>query len=141
MKSKRVEKVRVVLDTSVYVSALLSFSGGSAKIFEHVIRGEIYNFYTEEILSEVEEVVERKKFKIEREKQKHFTHLLAESSYLIKPLKEFDTTRCRDPKDNLFLSLSEQVEADYLITLDIDLLILEKVGKTEIVTPGDFLRK
>jgi hypothetical protein len=46
---------------------------------------------------------------------------------------------CRDVKDNFLLSLAKDSNSDYLITGDMDLLILEKVGKTKIVTLTEFL--
>lgn len=139
MKFENPAKPKVVLDTSVYVSALLSTSGGSAKIFEIILAGKMNNFYTTEILEEVKRVAQRGKFNIEKEKQDHFVHLLVESSFFIKPLNDFKVNICRDPKDDLFLSLANQVEADYLVSLDMDLIELKKVGMTKIVAPGVFL--
>jgi hypothetical protein len=46
---------------------------------------------------------------------------------------------CRDSKDNFLLSLAVDGNADYLITGDKDLLILEKVNKTLIVTIQEYL--
>ena len=45
---------------------------------------------------------------------------------------------CRDPKDNFLLALAKDSNADYLITGDRDLLILEKFEKTKIVTLSEF---
>ncbi|HAL82334.1 MAG TPA: putative toxin-antitoxin system toxin component, PIN family [Mucilaginibacter sp.] len=49
-------------------------------------------------------------------------------------------TGSRDIKDNFLLSLSFDGNADYLITGDLDLLILQTTGSTEIVTLRDFLQ-
>ena len=43
---------------------------------------------------------------------------------------------CRDPKDDFLLSLALDSKAEYLITGDKDLLELEKVGTTKIITLG-----
>jgi putative PIN family toxin of toxin-antitoxin system len=139
--SKGPARLKVILDTSVCVAALLSKSGGSAKIFETVLRGEIYNFYTDEILEEINKVLEREKFKLEKEKQEHFIHLFAEASFLIKPIKELEVAKCRDPKDDIFLSLANQIEADFLISLDMDLIDLKKIGATRIVNPSAFINQ
>jgi putative PIN family toxin of toxin-antitoxin system len=45
---------------------------------------------------------------------------------------------CRDPKDNFLLALVKDGNADYLITGDDDLLVLETFEKTKIVTLTDF---
>jgi hypothetical protein len=49
-----------------------------------------------------------------------------------------DVDLCRDPKDNFLLSLALDGEADYLLTGDNDLLVLEKVGETKIIKIADF---
>jgi putative PIN family toxin of toxin-antitoxin system len=140
MKSKRAVKLRTVLDTSVYVAALLSESGGSAQVVEGILKRSYHNFYTDDILHELKSVFGRGKFNVEQERRYHFLHLLMESSFLITPLEQYQVTRCRDPKDDIFLSLANQVDADYLVTLDQDLLVLRRIENTAIVTPKDFLR-
>ncbi|MGZ3872410.1 MAG: putative toxin-antitoxin system toxin component, PIN family [Mucilaginibacter sp.] len=45
----------------------------------------------------------------------------------------------RNVKDNYLLSLSLDSKADYLITGDSDLLVLEKTGLTQILSLPDFL--
>lgn len=45
---------------------------------------------------------------------------------------------CRDPKDNKFLELAVAAEAEFLITGDEDLLILDPFRKTRILTIADF---
>jgi len=49
-------------------------------------------------------------------------------------------TYTRDPKDDKFVACALVGDANYLITEDRDLLILETVGDVRIVTPYDFLR-
>lgn len=48
---------------------------------------------------------------------------------------------CRDPDDNILLALAKDSNADFLITGDKDLLILEKFGNTIICTLTDFINK
>ena len=78
MRSKERAKPKVILDTSVCVAALLSKSGGSAKDLETVLTGKVYNFYSDEILDEITDVLQRKKFNLEKEKLEHFIHLFTE---------------------------------------------------------------
>jgi uncharacterized protein len=49
-----------------------------------------------------------------------------------------EISECRDPKDNFLLSLAVDGKADYLLTGDNDLLILNKIGVTEIKTISEF---
>ena len=46
---------------------------------------------------------------------------------------------CRDPKDNFLLALAKDAGADYLITRDDDLLILQKFESTAILTLNQFI--
>jgi len=52
-----------------------------------------------------------------------------------------DINICRDKKDNFLLNLSIDSKADYLITGDNDLLILEKIEHTRIINFTDFLKQ
>jgi putative PIN family toxin of toxin-antitoxin system len=45
---------------------------------------------------------------------------------------------CRDPKDNKFLELAVAAKADFLVTGDDDLLVLDPFRKTRILTIADF---
>ena len=132
--------VRVVMDTSVCLAALLSESGGSAAVLEKVIEQEVFNFYTEDIISELQEILKRPKFELAKETQTHFTHIVQESSFEVRQLQDFKIQKCRDPKDDIFLSLANQIEADFLVSLDNDLLVIGRLGNTKIVTPGEFLK-
>ena len=44
----------------------------------------------------------------------------------------------RDPKDNFLRDLAEKSKADFLVTGDKDLLVLNPFKKTQIVTPAEF---
>ena len=46
---------------------------------------------------------------------------------------------CRDPKDNQFLALAADAEADCIVSGDKDLLVLHPWRGIAIVTPADFL--
>lgn len=93
------------------------------------------------ILDEVKRVLQRKKFGLARERIEHFIYLFSESSLQVMPLQEFQIVKCRDPKDDMFLSLANQIESNYLITLDLDLLDLKSIRQTRIVTPSIILKK
>ncbi len=137
--SEKSKPIKVVLDTSTYVAALLSKTGGAATIFERLIQQKIFNFYTEEILSELKSVLARPKFDLETEKQGHFLHLIRECSFEVRQLEEFVVKKCRDPTDDKFLSLAKQIDADFIVSLDEDLLVIKRLGRTCITTPGAFL--
>ncbi|MBV6442783.1 MAG: putative toxin-antitoxin system toxin component, PIN family [Haliscomenobacteraceae bacterium CHB4] len=64
--------------------------------------------------------------------------LIAEKSSLVQPHTPLPTV-CRDTDDNNVLQLTESVQADYLITGDKDLLVLNIYQGTRIVAPAQFL--
>ena len=45
---------------------------------------------------------------------------------------------CRDPKDNFLVDLAAISQADYLVTGDKDLLVLDPFESTRIISPNDF---
>lgn len=74
--------------------------------------------------------------RINKDKIEEFFDLLYEASTIV-PLKT-EVNLCRDAKDNYLLSLAIDSKADFLITGDYDLLVLEAVEHTKIVNFYDF---
>jgi uncharacterized protein len=62
---------------------------------------------------------------------------------LLKETELIDTTEpiaiCRDPKDDKFLELAIDGNADYIVTGDADLLVLHPFRGIQILKPKDFL--
>jgi len=75
------------------------------------------------------ELEENKLLKIKSIVQNDFTFIYPDN-----PLPDI----CRDPDDNHILQLAQYIEADYIITGDKDLLILEQFEGTLIISPSDF---
>jgi len=50
-----------------------------------------------------------------------------------------DLKVCRDHKDNFLLNLAVDGHADFLLTGDKDLLVIGKIGETNIMTINEFL--
>ncbi len=48
---------------------------------------------------------------------------------------------CRDKKDNFLLNLAKDSKSDYLITGDLDLLILERIDNCKIIQYSNFLKE
>ena len=48
---------------------------------------------------------------------------------------------CRDPKDNFLLALAKDGRANFLLTGDRDLLELEKIDNTKIITITKFFEE
>jgi hypothetical protein len=89
-------------------------------------------------VQELKEVFRKTKIKkhFTLEQTKEFFELFFEAAEIM-PLKS-KVDLCRDPKDNYLLSLATDANADYLITGDNDLLVLEKINNTQIMKYKEF---
>ena len=129
---------RVIIDTNLWIRFLISrdYSVIDRLLFEE----EIQLIFSDELLGEFIEVAQRPKFR-------RFFPLeeLSELVGMIEEVAEFvdvttdDITLCRDGKDNFLLCLARDASADYLITEDNDLLVLNPFEKTQIIMMKDFL--
>jgi uncharacterized protein len=117
------EKIKVVLDTNTIVSALLFPQSITRLAFNKVIN-DCQIVASTQTLAEVEEVIMRRKFdKYEPKNERRvFVEEIHKRAIFIEPTETI--TDCRDPKDNKFLELAVAANADFIVTGDLDLLIL-----------------
>jgi len=134
MKSKK-----VVLDTNLWISFLISKK--FTEIDNLVQAKNITLIFSNESLEEFIEVVKRPKFKkfFSKKDIEKLLDIFDQYAELIKVKSKIDI--CRDPKDNFLLNLAVDGKVDYLVTGDKDLLILEKIKKTEIITYRNLIEK
>lgn len=109
-------KYSAVIDTNVLVSALLSPKNDSAtvQVIEKVLKREITIFYSDEILNEYTDVLNRKKFNFSK----------ATVDYLIDAIKTFGILKnpsdseiiLPDMKDVPFYKIIVEDEESYLVT-------------------------
>jgi len=129
--------LRLVFDTNIIISALLFDGSKPSKAFDIGIRTLLFSLPT---LAELEEVLWRNKFDryISHEERKRFlTSLILHST----PIETNETiSECRDPKDNKFLELAVCGKADFIISGDEDLLVLNPFRNIQIITPDSFLK-
>lgn len=92
------------------------------------------------IVNELNEVLSRPKFRryLSAEKRDIFLWSLFRKARFIDVIKE-KIDICRDAKDNQFLELAVNGEADFIISGDDDLLVLNPFRNILIVTPRIFL--
>ncbi len=128
---------KVILDTNLWISFLISKKFN--QIDRLIERKEITLIFSDELIEEFVDVVRRPKFK------RHFAK--KDIEILLKYFDQYgelikvksDTKTCRDKKDNFLLNLALDSGADYLVSGDKDLLVLEKIGQTKIMTFTDFI--
>jgi putative PIN family toxin of toxin-antitoxin system len=128
---------RVILDTNLWISFLIS--NRHQELDEFIESGNIKLVFSKELVEEFLAVASRPKFK------KYFKK--SDVNKLMTQIENFgeliivssNVNKCRDEKDNFLLSLSIDGKADFLITGDSDLLILDKINQTKILSWSDFI--
>ncbi len=131
---------RFVLDNNILVSALLVKNSAPFWVIKKVEEMGVI-LYSEATLLELNQVLNRKKFikYFTVEEKQEFIVKLIESAELVVITESIDI--CRDPKDNKFLELAVSGEADFIISGDRDLLVLNPFRSIEIITANDFLTR
>ena len=131
---------RFVLDNNILVSALLVKNSAPFWVIKKVEEMGVV-LYQEATLLELNQVLNRKKFikYFTVEEKQEFIVKLIESAELVVITESIDI--CRDPKDNKFLELAVSGEADFIISGDRDLLVLNPFRSIEIITANDFLTR
>ena len=132
MRSKK-----IILDTNLWISFLIS---KKFKSIDNLIENKkITLIFSDELISEFIEVVNRPKFEkyFSKNDIEKILDYFDQYGKLIEVKSEIKI--CRDEKDNFLLNLSIDSKADYLITGDNDLLVLEKIERTKIMNFTDFI--
>ncbi len=134
MKSKK-----IIFDTNLWISFLISKN--FTEIDKLILEENTTLIFSNESLEEFIDVVKRPKFKkffSEKDIEK-LLDMFDQYADLIKVKSKIDI--CRDPKDNFLLNLAVDGKADYLVTGDKDLLVLDKIKKTQIITFRNLIEK
>jgi putative PIN family toxin of toxin-antitoxin system len=132
--------MRVVLDTNILVSALISRSGPTDRLYL-AWKEQRYELVTSiEQLEEFRRVTRYPRVKqlIEPSAAGTLHNQLRASNIVLHKLPVIN--RSRDPGDNFLLAMAEAGAAEYLVTGDKrDLLALKKHGNTCILNAADLL--
>ena len=130
---------RVVIDTNLLISFLINKS--YSRIDHQIKEGSIRLLFSDELLLEFIEVVNRPKLKkyFSKSDVDAILSTLNTVADLIQVTHKVDV--CRDSKDNFLLALCEAGKANFLLTGDKDLLTMKKFGVTKILTISEFLNK
>lgn len=130
--------MKIVVDTNVLVSGLLSPYGPSGKIVKLLSSGVISVYYDARIISEYKEVFLRPKFSFEKERvlsfleQLEFKGEVVSSRPLVKNLPDGD--------DELFLEVAIAANAKCLVTGNLKYFPKKCCEGINILSPADFLK-
>ena len=131
-------KIRIVLDSNVILSAGL-FKGSAPRqaLDKASTTGQI--LMSSEIIVELTDIFNRPKFDKYSSKQLRNEFLndflaIVENVQIVQKI-----TACRDRKDDKFLELAVNGNANYIITGDQDLLVLNPFQDIAIISVSDYL--
>jgi len=137
---KKKEKVRkIVLDTSVLISALL-FKGELSKLVVLWQKGRIIPVISKDTFQELRSVLEYPKFSLSQEEiNKIIGNEVLPHFEVVEVTKDVRGV-CRDPADEKFILCALSASADYIVSGDKDLCDLKRYKSVKIVTASEFLK-
>jgi putative PIN family toxin of toxin-antitoxin system len=132
--------MRVVMDTNVFVSALLNPDARINLALSNLATGNYCLLYSQDSLDELLSVISRPRIMrglLDDWDIKELTALIQFRGQRISPQLYIDA--CRDPSDNRFLEIAVVGEADYIVSGGKDLLALNPFQGIPIIKPADFI--
>ena len=138
--------IRIVIDTNILVSAILTAEGNPAKILKLVLQGKLNLIISPAILEEIRQVLRypklvklMKKNMITLEEVYTFLDKMSKIA-VITPGKLDIKAIPDDPSDDMVLSCAVEGEADFIISGDHHLTDLRIFQGIKIVDPAAFLK-
>lgn len=135
--------MRIVFDTNVLLSAPFFQSGLSSAVLNHTLATYdliISDWILDEFVTKLNSPDFRKKnrnYRFDEATVQQLTTFVQQAFTIVTPTNALPTL-CRDSDDNHILQLAGFVGADYLITGDKDLLVLDLYNSCRIVSPKTF---
>ena len=131
--------MNVILDTNIWISFLFGKRLQSvASVFENA---DVHVFVSKELIAEIFSVLARPKIRqhVSAESIEAMWNLMrdycqATDGYATIP------SEVRDTKDAYLLSMAKAIPADFIVTGDKDLLVLDKFENTYILSYTEFLQ-
>lgn len=138
------DKPRLVVDTNIIVSGLITTDTPPARILDAVQKKKIVLLVSDEVVVEYLRVLQyphiRKYKKISDEMVSQLTAFFVEESERIEILSHIQ--KSKDPDDDKFLSLAVEGKADFLVTGDKgDLLSLKAIYEIPIITAREAIKR
>lgn len=134
--------IKVVIDTNVLISFLLTKSPTISKIIDLWDGNLIKVCYSRQTFDELKAALEYPKLrKYIKDKDKQFLldKLVMAGKFCKKVQSGKRRPKLKDTRDKIFIDLAKASDSHYLITGDRDLLALGKIESAKIVTPSKFI--
>lgn len=135
---------KVVLDTNILVSRLISPKGVPAKIVKALQEKRFILVTSEELLSELKRTLNypkiKRNYKLEDRDINKYIKNLSIFSELVSPKEKLRIIK-DDPDDNRFIESAVSGKATYIVSGDKHLLELEEYEGIKLITPRQFLEE
>ena len=138
MGEKKKKIRRVVLDTSVLVSALL-FRGDVSRLVDLWKKSAFTPVISKETFEELEAVLHYPKFGLSEEEKGEMIEEEILPFFEVVEVRQEVKGICRDPADDKFISCAVSAGADFIVTGDKDLMAVKKYKSVKILSASDFL--
>jgi putative PIN family toxin of toxin-antitoxin system len=136
------QETRVVLDTNIWISALL-WGGKPAKIIKAAEQGRISILTSEGIISEISQVLTYPKLKRIYQSEglgiENLIETVLKISRLVNVNKNLAVVK-EHPADDKFIECAQASGAEYIVSGDKHLLKVGCYKKTQIVSVNEFLQ-
>ena len=130
--------MRIALDSSVLIAAHISRAGVCAELLEDLLlHHELVT--SEYILEELGRKL-KEKFGFPERETDQIAAFLRRVAILVAPTV-LPTDTCRDPTDIPVLGTAVGGECKLLISVDRDLLDMQRINEIEIIRPGEYWRR
>lgn len=128
--------IRIIVDTNLWISFCIGTK--LTALINAIIQKKVILCFSEELYNEIFSVLERPKIQaiIKKDRVKELFTVLEHRVDIINSESSHDD--CRDPKDNFLLDLAVDAKAQYLITGDLDLLVLNPFKGIRILKAHEF---
>jgi len=137
--------LKVVLDTNVFVSSLLSTRGLPAKVVDSWREGKYLLVTSPAILTEIRQVLHLKRimeqYRLLPQDIEDLLTLIEKDALMVPGCSNAANAVPGDPRDEMFLSCAAEAGADLIVSGDHHLLNLAEYGGTPIVTVQQFFER
>jgi putative PIN family toxin of toxin-antitoxin system len=134
--------IRAILDTSVLIRYLIKPRTAVKELIGERWLGEQFQMVTApKLIEELEGVLERDYMQalVRPEEGQALLDAIYQKAEILPSLGNVPSYT-RDPKDDKFVACALAGGADYVVTEDKDVLVLQALGGVRMVTPYDFVR-
>ena len=134
------KRIKVVIDTNTWISAMLGKDSNPARVVKKIKDETVVNYTSEEIMEEIKEVMQRSRIKrITKEHERHFLrYFIGTMSVFTEPKERLHVIN-DDPDDNRILECAITGNVNYIISGDKHLLNLKEYKGIRIVNSKRFL--